>query len=95
MEVQSYLDELIAYEQIKEQERIMIEQMCRVIPDVKVKVESALMYRWYKKAKAVYDSQGRMIPWTPEKEEENGEPTPGSIVDGGIASPIVDGDFGF
>ena len=78
-EIHAFLPVSEAPELLKEMERIMVEQMRIVIPDVKIKTEGHLMYRWSKKAKALYDASGRMIPWTEElaKEEKKavaGEP---------------------
>ena len=43
--------------------RIMIEAMRRVCPDVAIRTEYAVMRRWRKDAKAVYDGEGRLIPY--------------------------------
>ena len=48
---------------------LMVEKMREVVPDVKVKAEPALMRRWYKNAKAVYDGEGRLIPWEPDSSQ--------------------------
>lgn len=45
---------------------LMVESMRVVTPDVTPRVEPALMRRWDKDAEAVYDEQGRLIPWTPK-----------------------------
>jgi len=58
-----------AHEWAYEASRIMVSSMERLTPDVKHKVEPALMRRWYKDADTVHDSNGRLIPWSP--------PTPG------------------
>ena len=63
MEICTYLPEAEAPELLKEQERIMLEEMRFVIPDVKIKAESALMRRWSKKASAVFGPDGRMAVW--------------------------------
>ena len=45
--------------------QIMIEEMQEVVPDVKIKVEYALMDRWYKSAKVLYDKDTQqLIPFT-------------------------------
>jgi hypothetical protein len=52
-------------------ESIMIEEMKRVIPDVAVNVEFALMRKWQKSARPVYDDPNnptKLLPW-----EEAGE----------------------
>lgn len=38
-------------------------------PDVKSTAEAALMRRWYKKAKPVFDDNGDLIPWSPTQEK--------------------------
>ena len=43
--------------------RIMIEAMREVVPDVRIDVEYAAMDRWHKKAKAVHDDEGRLVPF--------------------------------
>ena len=72
-EIQTYLPESEASDLMKEQERIMIEEMVFVIPDVKIKVESALMRRWYKGAPEMRDAAGRMIPVRPREITEDGK----------------------
>jgi hypothetical protein len=42
---------------------IMIDAMRRICPDVRILTEYAVMRRWRKDAKAVYDEQGRLIPF--------------------------------
>ncbi len=46
--------------------QLMIEGMSIAIPDVKIKVNPALMRRWYKEAEAIYDSAGELLEWNPE-----------------------------
>jgi hypothetical protein len=43
--------------------RIMIDSMRLVCPDVAIRTEYAVMKRWCKNAKAVYDEGGRLIPF--------------------------------
>lgn len=43
--------------------RIMIESMRKVCPDVAIRTEYAVMRRWRKDAKAVYDENGRLMPF--------------------------------
>lgn len=57
----------------------MIQAMKKVIKNVKLGVESTLMYRWYKEADPVYDDEGNLEVWVPDKpaepeEEEIDEP---------------------
>ncbi|MBN1669492.1 MAG: hypothetical protein JXR37_00560 [Kiritimatiellae bacterium] len=47
----------------KDIERIMINAMAVVCPDVQISVEYAAMRRWSKSAEATYDKTGRLIPW--------------------------------
>lgn len=47
---------------------LAVEEMKKVLPDVAVTAEPALMKRWYKKAEKVLDAAGRLIPWEPKKE---------------------------
>lgn len=47
--------------------QIMVNALKVITPDVKVKAEPALMWRWDKRAESVYDEAGRLIPWTPKE----------------------------
>lgn len=50
-------------------EQIMYDSSTPYLPDVPFKrdrVEAALMHRWHKSAKAVYDSNGHLVEWKPE-----------------------------
>jgi len=49
-------------------ERTMIEEMSSVLPGIPIKVEAALMERWYKGAKPVF-RDGRLVPWQPKTTE--------------------------
>lgn len=51
-----------AHEACLELERLMIIGMNMFVPDVKIKVESEMMYNWSKTAKAVYEN-GRLVPY--------------------------------
>lgn len=44
---------------------IMEREMSRFCPDVPVRAAPALCRRWYKNAEAVYNADGRLIPWEP------------------------------
>ncbi len=46
---------------------LMVQGMETVIKDVRVSCEPALMERWNKKAKPVYDEEGRLEVWRPTK----------------------------
>lgn len=66
VEVPIEADHLAVARQI---ERIMIEEMQKMIPDVKIGVEYALMDRWHKGAEAVYDNpkvQTKLLLWKPK-----------------------------
>lgn len=52
-----------AHEAAQELPRIMKERAGIWLPDVKIKCETLIMRRWSKKAKPVFDTSGRMIPW--------------------------------
>lgn len=47
---------------------LAVEEMRKVLPDVAVTAEPALMKRWYKKAEKVLNGLGQLIPWEPKKE---------------------------
>jgi DNA polymerase I-like protein with 3'-5' exonuclease and polymerase domains len=48
-------------------QKMMIEGMREVVPDVRVDVDFAAMRCWHKGAKPVYNKEGRLVPWAPEK----------------------------
>lgn len=50
---------------IKRINTLMVEGMRRVIPDVKISVEGALMDRWYKDAEPVLGENGDVLLWQP------------------------------
>ena len=52
------------HEAAHRQAQVMVEQMKRVIPDVRVAAEPAAMLNWYKEAKPVYVG-GKLVPWEP------------------------------
>jgi hypothetical protein len=47
----------------KEMRQVMVEQMQRVCPNVRVEVELAASYCWSKKAKEVRTADGPLVPW--------------------------------
>ncbi|MBP3956857.1 hypothetical protein J8F10_16415 [Gemmata sp. G18] len=58
-------------------ERIKVEMiagMADVVPEVKVDVDFAASERWHKKAKAVFDANGRLVPWVPAGGLESAPP---------------------
>jgi hypothetical protein len=52
-----------AHEAAQEMPRIMKARAKLWIPDVKIECETVMMRRWSKKAKPLYDANGRMIAW--------------------------------
>jgi DNA polymerase-1 len=54
------------HQKVLQARRIMEEAMATVIPDVKIGTEATAMLRWCKGAEALYDAQGRLVPWAPE-----------------------------
>lgn len=61
------------HERSVELERIMVECMGRILPDVTIRCESSLMRRWDKRAKNVLDSSGRLAIWEPSVEQTHGK----------------------
>lgn len=59
------LPEETAHDAAHEQARIMVEEMRKVVPDVAIKAEPALMRRWYKDAETKYEN-GKLVPWEPK-----------------------------
>jgi len=53
--------------------RIMTNSMRLVCPDVEIRTEYAVMSRWQKGAKAVYDEEGRLIPFGYKAAENKSE----------------------
>ena len=62
-------DDELRHERAHELATLMVESMQPFMPDVKVRAEPALMRRWDKKAKAVYDEAGRLQVWEPKVEK--------------------------
>ena len=50
------------------QRDIMVEEMQKVCPDVKISAEPAAMKNWWKQAEPCYNSANRLIPWQPKDE---------------------------
>ncbi|MHA2064710.1 MAG: DNA polymerase [Candidatus Thorarchaeota archaeon] len=46
-------------------DQLMIAGMRQLLPNVRIKVEGALMKRWYKEAEPVFDDQGLLRIWEP------------------------------
>lgn len=55
--------EEVAHEAAYRQSELMIQGMKEVVKRVHIVAEPALMRSWTKKAEAVFDSKGRLIPW--------------------------------
>ncbi len=55
-----------AHEASFELSRLMVSTMKEWVPDVLIVAEPALMLAWDKDAEAVYDANGRLIPWVKE-----------------------------
>ena len=47
-------------------ERLMIEGMQQIAPDMLIRVESAVSTCWSKKAVKTYDEDGRLVAWSPD-----------------------------
>jgi len=58
--------------------KIMVEEMQKITPDVKVKAEAALMFRWSKASEPWYDGEGDLLPWemVPKKRSRDGSLLP-------------------
>lgn len=56
-----------AHDAVIRQGKIMADTMREYTPDVLIETEPALMRRWYKEAVAVYDNNGKLIPWEPKE----------------------------
>lgn len=52
------------------QRDIMIEEMRKVCPDVKISAEPAAAKYWWKEMEPKFDENGKLIPWTPEPKKE-------------------------
>ncbi len=61
-----------AAEAAVEMERTMIEVYSRYTPDVRITADAHLMNRWSKDAEAMRDERGKLIPWNPPQEEDEG-----------------------
>lgn len=59
------MPEEVAHEAGHRMAEVMVSSMREFIPDVHVGAEPALMRRWYKGAKTVYEN-GRLVPWEPK-----------------------------
>ena len=48
-------------------DRMMCQAMQELTGTVPIECEHALMERWYKQAEAVYDAEGKLVPWRPDE----------------------------
>jgi hypothetical protein len=46
---------------------VMVEEMQKVVPDIKIKAEPALMKKFFKGAEPVYNDNQELVPWWPEE----------------------------
>lgn len=58
--------------------QVMVEEMQKITPDVRVSSTPALMFRWSKAAEDWYDGDGDLTPWelVPKGREEDGSSGP-------------------
>lgn len=59
-------EDSLAHERVAEIQRIMIEGMRIVTPDVVAKANACLMRKWDKRAEPVFDENGRLTIWSPK-----------------------------
>ena len=57
----------LMHERMAEMERLMVEAMMTITPDVEARANACLMRRWDKDAKRVLDEKGRLTIWEPQK----------------------------
>lgn len=65
-EIVAEVPEESAHEAAARLAHVMCTSMARVIPDVPITATPALMRRWFKGAEAVYDNDGKLVPWEPK-----------------------------
>ena len=51
-------------------EKVMVDAMEEITPNVKAGAESAAMMRWYKQAEPIWDDKNNIVPWEPEPEKK-------------------------
>ena len=61
-------DMTLVTQRVREVQRLMVEAMKLITPDVTPKTEAALMLRWDKRAKSKVDANGNLTIWEPPKE---------------------------
>jgi hypothetical protein len=57
-------DDATAHDVAKGLEQVIVSTLSEWMPDVKISAPPMLMRYWSKEAKAVYDDNGRLIPWS-------------------------------
>jgi len=93
-EILAEVPEATAHEAAHRLAEIMLEELKRLCPDVPVKAEPALMRRWYKGVKTVYDEHGRLVPWEPKRQEpkrqepQRQEPAPAPLLIAPPSAPL-------
>lgn len=70
-------------------EKIMVQSMQTITPDVKVKAEPALMYRWQKSAEP-YFADGILLPWELVPKDKKGKAVAWDTLPGGARQAIKD-----
>ena len=56
---------------LEQAERIMIDSMQRILPDVKITADGALMHIWSKAAKRKMDDNGSVLAWDEPEEDDD------------------------
>lgn len=59
--------EAIASEAAARLSDVMVRELAKLIPDVPIQADAAMMRRWHKGAEPLHDEQGRLIPWEPKR----------------------------
>jgi hypothetical protein len=54
----------------KELEKVMVDSLMEICPDITPSADSALMIEWSKKAFDVYNKEGYLVPWEVTKDEK-------------------------
>lgn len=79
---QQFPDDEAAHDRAMEMGRVFREGMAIWLPDVPPRAKPYLTYRWSKMAKAVYDSNKRLIPWDFDmlgETDNRGRPWPADV----------------
>ena len=54
-------------EEVRHIEKLMVDAMVKVVPNILIQVEATLTDRWYKEAKPLTDENGNILLWMPEE----------------------------